>query len=347
MATATPALDPTARNLNLDFKRVEEDHSGDSKGGGGAGVMATPTFNRYVELLPNLDHLWWESTYNWAGLAVQVIYIIAAVAATILAGLLEPVYIPLVGMLALIYAEDIYTKGAGFFYQLAAAEKRMAEVECGVHEKLKTDCYVAIAQMKVSAPLEFRSGKLETLAPVIARALYWTERHDKLFQEQLQLTQKVENAAAQPIANHNELEADLKLRTQVIATRENMLIAKVHAAYFRAIVINPYLKGDIHTNVSRAARDPSALCTIDPIAAPLLVHDRGLSASLQVPLRFPVFLETRDKKQLLRERVANLAIDEITKELLDVSDTSTESELRPLQGAEPGTAPSESQEGKG
>jgi hypothetical protein len=200
--------------------------------------------NRYVELLPDSNHAWWQTAYNAFSTMIFVAFLLIAVGVTLFVGLNMAMYLPVAGVSLYSFVPLVYN-GFAYVRQLAAQEGALAEVENGIAEKLEgleTDDYnlfsnrlrplqIQLTQIEGYQP-DQRFGLLTRLRPVIARYLYWRDRAQTLSTRAEQLI-----ARAQP--------ADLrKKQLEALKLQENAQIAKAFAAYFRGVVLNPFLAHD-------------------------------------------------------------------------------------------------------
>lgn len=202
--------------------------------------------NKYVELLPTTDHQWWAGAYNAAATAIFVAFLIAAVATVIFVGITEPGYLPvaMVGVPMFLPQVNGYIAG---FRQKALMETALDQVERGIAQRLERipnteeGARAALEAIKIPEEqieeLQQRLGNLTRMRPLIARYQHWEGVYKgTLYAADQMLT----NAARAP----NPLQTKA-MEFESLKLEDRALIEKTYAAYFRGVILNPFLAGDV------------------------------------------------------------------------------------------------------
>jgi hypothetical protein len=202
-------------------------------------------FNRYVEMEPDSSHAYWATIWQIASYVVIAAYIVLATIAALFTGFYDANYLPIAAVVAYSFIEPIYQLHL-YLYGISLKEDTKAKTEESVSHYLNLlpDNDMDIFRILIQDPAFsiFRENSsndfhFSELRNVIARYQHWLEI-SKNFSRQID-----EINLRNPSDSPNEVhEKQLK----VLDLREQMLIAKVFAAYMYAIVLNPHLEGDWH-----------------------------------------------------------------------------------------------------
>ncbi len=202
--------------------------------------------NKYVELLPTTDHQWWAGAYNAAATAIFVAFLIAAVATVIFVGITEPGYLPvaMVGVPMFLPQVNGYIAG---FRQKALMETALDQVERGIAQRLERipnteeGARAALEAIKIPEErieeLQQRLGNLTRLRPLIARYQHW----EVVYKGTLNAADQMQINAVQ--APHPFQTRAMQLES--LKLEDRALIEKTYAAYFRGVILNPFLAGDV------------------------------------------------------------------------------------------------------
>lgn len=207
-------------------------------------------YNRYVELLPNSSHAYWHTAWKVFSIAILVAYMVIAIAAVLFTGLYIPNYLPVAMVTAYHFtpfAYELYTYCA----QLGEREKQLATVEEGVLAELRglsmrdTDICHLLSSLGVERshiqgtihPL-YWGRECARFRPLIARYLYWREKSHALKLQAEATIQRV------PSADQMLRRAEYQ---KAYALRVEAQMAKIQAAYFRGILLNPTRQEEMQT----------------------------------------------------------------------------------------------------
>ncbi len=214
--------------------------------------------NRNVELLPNLNHGCWQGFYNVMAIATFTLYVVAAVALTIFVGIIMPIYLPVSTVVIYQFQESAFAAHR-YFKDLAEDQEKKAFIENNVAAKLATipeDREGLIAYLRalnINANL-IRDVEIVRLRPVIARFAFWRERSMRCSQQAEQTVSQ-----AQP--------GDQNAHFSALNALEQAQLAKAHAAYYRGLILNPFIQDDI-----------PAVFRYNPVPIPMRLVVDGLRA---------------------------------------------------------------------
>lgn len=214
------------------------------------GAALQPAVPRFDHLLPNAaEYEWWESAWNVAYWFVAVGYMLIAVGAALFVGLTSPAQAPIVAVAAGLglYPAANYADGC-----LAEARKYhvLAEIERGVareHDNI----------LNGRVDIDFNGNRLHNnLFPVAARYFYWTGEGERLRlsatavlarplipaewpQERRERYQQQLDAMPQNQRERFEHENTRRNRFEAHQVGEQLLQAKVYAAFYYGLLIRP------------------------------------------------------------------------------------------------------------
>lgn len=315
----------------------------DATSGSEAPAAATP-FNRYVELTPYLYHGAWETVCKILSIMILVAYIAAAVAGTIITGLLMPIYLPIAPVIAYIFVPHVYN-GYTYFQGLAQEQAGKAYIENGVNKELRTtvagirehlsdDVLNDRMQIRVTENDQLVGPKIasgvdvERLRPVIARALFWENEATRLSQivathltnattaqqarlqannEQRAAAQAQDRPAFEQLAQRVSELSQIVTRERIAALteQEKALTAKVMAAYFRGVVVNPF-----------AEQDHTELFTLHKPDVRDQLADKGLALTFGEVREHPFLINARGEP-FTRDTIHRATVEQIRQVLFD------------------------------